>query len=145
MGVFLALSVVGNIILERVFVKKVRRLCVCVALMGLLFSSGGVVYKPAKDVDLSPTSSEFYLKAHVKGSLLFIFPSLSLSSPSSEFDFEFSSEFFFFLPLICFLRAFGWWFQNSSCILCCFQCLWTCVWWNSFGNWISVKWVYNME
>ncbi|KAG7027575.1 Fatty acid amide hydrolase [Cucurbita argyrosperma subsp. argyrosperma] len=31
-----------------------------------LFNSRGVAYKPAKDVDLSPTSSEFYLTANVK-------------------------------------------------------------------------------
>lgn len=48
--------------------------------MGLFNSSDGVVYKPAQDVDLSPTSSEFYLKAHVKGllfSLSFFFPFFS--------------------------------------------------------------------
>lgn len=39
--------------------------------MGLLFKNEGhVVFKPAKDVDLTPASSELYLRANVKGTYL---------------------------------------------------------------------------
>jgi hypothetical protein len=33
-----------------------------------LFKSNRVVYKPVKDVNLGPDSTEFYLQANVKGS-----------------------------------------------------------------------------